>query len=243
MQKIIQVFNFNNKSKNGFLCIYIIVQCQFEWTPCTYSAFYQPKINCKRSRCMKYPFKITNHDHKRASPYRKGKVQIEHYFVFINQKTNMVLLLVDQPVQLDSVTTTPEPRIIKPIGSVVTIRDFYRAEQDTVFGKSFFIAFPTPAKDLRLVIDCNGALEHRLAPLSARLISHQLKRYTEIFSFELAVESYQMPFDDELMVTLIGTQKREIGHLRLLPLSPGHYADYASDISICGEEKAHSVCA
>jgi hypothetical protein len=89
---------------------------------------------------MKYPFEITINDDERASQI-KDKVKIGHYFVFVNQKTNTVLPLVDQPVQLDGVTITPDTRLIDPIGCLVSDRDLYRAEQDTVY---LFIAFPAP---------------------------------------------------------------------------------------------------
>jgi hypothetical protein len=62
--------------------------------------------------------------------------------------------------------------------------------------------------------------EYHLAPLSARLVSHQLVR--DSFSFELAVESYQMPFNNELTVTLV-EQGRKIAQKQLFPQSAGCY--------------------
>jgi hypothetical protein len=230
---------------------------------------------------MKYPFKITVNNHQRALQI-KDNVQIGHYFVFVKQPTragdgrlqrlniekqikNKVLPLVELPVQLDGVTITPAPRPIDPIGCVVADRDLYRAEQDSVH---LFIAFPTPPKDLRLTIDCNGEIfseraveltdgvgietfamllpgrysaqlsiadrpigtpvfftvaEYTLAPLSARLISHKLRREIDQLWFELAVESYQRPFTDELIVALL-EKGNKIMHIGLLPLSPGRYA-------------------
>jgi hypothetical protein len=64
---------------------------------------------------------------------------------------------------------------------------------------------------------------YTLAPLSARLLSHRLKREIEQLWFELAVESYQKPFADELLVTLTDKGK-EIAQIGLLPQSPGYYA-------------------
>jgi len=237
-------------------------------------------------KAMKYSFRITINDYKRAGQ-TKYDVQIGHYFIFVKRKglfkrllaklydKNNVLPLVDKPVHVEGLTITPKHRSIDPIGCVVTERDLYRAEQDTVH---LFIAFITPPKDkdLRLAIDCNGELfierpveltdgvgietlsmllpghyqaqlstagrrlgtpvsftvaEYTLAPLSARLLSHKLKRDTETFSFELAVESYQMPFEGELTVALV-EQSREIAQIKILPLSPGRYA---GDINMRGE--------
>jgi len=64
--------------------------------------------------------------------------------------------------------------------------------------------------------------EYTLAPLSARLVSHQLKRQVEQLWFELAVESYQRPFSDELLVALV-EQGKEVAQIGLLPLAPGRY--------------------
>jgi len=231
---------------------------------------------------MKYPFQIKINDDKRASQL-KDDVQIGHYFVFLKDKKvvrdsrlkrllikktwsiNKVFPLVDEPIELNGVTITPEPRLIEPIGCVVCDRDLYRAEQDTV---NLFIAFPKPPEDLHLNIDCNGTFftkrnvqldngigierlsmllpgqyeaqlsiaekrigtpvsftvaAYTLAPLSARLLSHRLKREIEQLWFELAVESYQKPFADELLVTLTDKGK-EIAQIGLLPQSLGYYA-------------------
>ncbi len=65
--------------------------------------------------------------------------------------------------------------------------------------------------------------EYTLAPLSARLISHTLKREVEQLWFELGVESYQKPYSDELLVTLL-EKDREVTQIGLLAQSPGHYA-------------------
>jgi hypothetical protein len=65
--------------------------------------------------------------------------------------------------------------------------------------------------------------EYNLAPLSARLISHQLNRETEELSFKLAVESYQMPFEGKLMVKLV-EQGVEVADTTLEALLPGQYS-------------------
>jgi len=65
--------------------------------------------------------------------------------------------------------------------------------------------------------------EYTLAPLSARLVHYNLKPAVKQLWFELAVDSYQMPFEDELIITLID-QGREISQVGLLPLAPGRYA-------------------
>jgi hypothetical protein len=231
---------------------------------------------------MKYPFKMIFHDPKRALQM-KHKVQIGHYFVFLNDNKpsciahkvkrllvkgddkNAVLPLIDKPVRLEGVTITPAHPFIDPIGTVVTERDLYHAEQDVIH---LFIAFPNAPKHLRLVIEYHGesfverevrltngvaietlsmlpagsysaqlsiddhllgiptlftVAEYTLAPLSARLISHTLKREVEQLWFELAVESYQKPYSDELLVTLL-EKDREVTQIGLLAQSPGHSA-------------------
>ncbi|MEN8218052.1 MAG: hypothetical protein ABFS56_17125 [Pseudomonadota bacterium] len=229
---------------------------------------------------MKYPFKITINDQQCAEQI-KDDVQIGHYFVFVKHKKansverlrrllvkkyskNIVLPLVNQAVKLDGVTITPEHRDIEPIGCVVTDRDLYRAEQDSV---RLFIAFPTPPEDLRLTINCNGEVfserrvklmdgvgietlsmlppgsyeaqlsiashhicvpasftvaEDCLAPLSAHLFKHKFKEDAATFLFELAVESYQMPFEGKLLVTLV-EQGLEVADIILKPVTPGRY--------------------
>ena len=73
--------------------------------------------------------------------------------------------------------------------------------------------------------------EYSLPPLSARLVSYKLKREIEQLWFEVAVESYQRPFNDELIVALV-EKGQKIEHIGLLPFSPGHYA---AGIKIQGE--------
>lgn len=64
--------------------------------------------------------------------------------------------------------------------------------------------------------------EYRLAPLSARLITHNLSRETDDLFFTLNVESYQMPFRKELIVELI-EKNSEISRTRIRPVYPGRY--------------------
>src|SRR5205823_5231800 len=45
--------------------------------------------------------------------------------------------------------------------------------------------------------------EYTLAPLSARLASHRLDRAAGALHFELAVESYQVPYDREMIAALV----------------------------------------
>ncbi|KHD06326.1 hypothetical protein PN36_10295 [Candidatus Thiomargarita nelsonii] len=73
--------------------------------------------------------------------------------------------------------------------------------------------------------------EYSLPPLSARLVSYKLKREIDQLWFEVAVESYQRPFNDELIVALV-EKGNKIEHIGLLPFSPGHYA---AGIKIQGE--------
>jgi hypothetical protein len=77
--------------------------------------------------------------------------------------------------------------------------------------------------------------EYTLAPLSARLLSHTLKREVEQLWFELAVESYQKPYTDELLVILL-EQDREVTQIGLLAQSPGRYA---GGMKISGEGPFH----
>jgi len=234
----------------------------------------------KYNNLMKYPFKITINDQQRAEQI-KDDVQIGHYFVFVKHKKatsverlkrlsvkkyfkNNVLPLVNQAVKLDGVTITPQHRDIDPIACVVTDRNLYHADQDTV---RFFIAFPAPPEDLRLTINCNGEMfserlvkltdgvgietvsmlppgsyeaqlsiadrhicvpvsftvtEDHLTPLSAQLIKHKFKEETATFLFELGVESYQMPFEGKLIVTLI-EQGLEVADTIPKAVTPGYY--------------------
>jgi len=64
--------------------------------------------------------------------------------------------------------------------------------------------------------------EEHLPPLSAQLIKHKHKEEAATFLFELEVESYQMPFEGKLMVTLI-EQGLEVADTIPKAVSPGYY--------------------
>jgi len=64
---------------------------------------------------------------------------------------------------------------------------------------------------------------YTLAPLSGRLVSHELDRNNDELRFELAVESYQVPFEGELEVSLV-EDHREVSSTHLKAEAPGRYA-------------------
>jgi hypothetical protein len=64
-----------------------------------------------------------------------------------------VFPLVDRPVVLDGLRVVPPTFDAEPLHALVTDRDLYRAEQDTV---NLFVAMPAPPKDLRLVVEYAG---------------------------------------------------------------------------------------
>jgi hypothetical protein len=64
--------------------------------------------------------------------------------------------------------------------------------------------------------------EYQLAPLVGRLVSHQLDRESQYLWFELAVDSYQQPFAERLIVELI-EEGKAIARIGLLPITPGQY--------------------
>ena len=64
---------------------------------------------------------------------------------------------------------------------------------------------------------------YTLAPLSGRLVAHELDRSYGELSFTLAVESYQVPFDGELEVALVADYE-EVASTRLKAETPGRYA-------------------
>jgi hypothetical protein len=64
--------------------------------------------------------------------------------------------------------------------------------------------------------------EYTLAPLSGRLLSHALDRAAQQLAFELAVESYQVPFEDALVVVLVDAG-REVARTTLSPATTGRY--------------------
>ncbi len=114
----------------------------------------------------------------------KAHVTLGHYFVYVDDvqalrgKTGgggrrerllladrhdgaRVLPLVEHPVELPGVSIRVPDRRSEPLGCLVTDRDLYRAEQNTVH---LFIAFPSPPARLRLRVDCNGAPFTERAP-------------------------------------------------------------------------------
>jgi hypothetical protein len=67
--------------------------------------------------------------------------------------------------------------------------------------------------------------DYTLAPLSGRLLSHQVEREKgrETLRFELAVDSYEQPFDDTLRVVLVDGFA-QVDRAMLSPSSPGRFA-------------------
>ncbi|OQW90731.1 MAG: hypothetical protein BWK78_06300 [Thiotrichaceae bacterium IS1] len=65
--------------------------------------------------------------------------------------------------------------------------------------------------------------EYQLAPLTGRLIRHQLDHDSQYLWFELAVDSYQEPFTEQLLVELVEAGK-PIARVGLLPIAPGQYS-------------------
>lgn len=63
---------------------------------------------------------------------------------------------------------------------------------------------------------------YTLAPLSGRLLAHELDRAAGALSFALDVESYQVPFAGALQVALVDAG-REVARQTLRPASPGRY--------------------
>lgn len=64
--------------------------------------------------------------------------------------------------------------------------------------------------------------EYALPPLSARLVDHSFSQDEEEFLFTLAVESYHMPFDEELLL-ILSNPGAELARGIIRPLSPGEY--------------------
>ena len=73
--------------------------------------------------------------------------------------------------------------------------------------------------------------EYTLAPLAARLVSHELDRSNDEVRFELSVESYQVPFDGKLDVSLVD-DRLELSSTRLKAELPGRYV---GRLSMSGE--------
>jgi hypothetical protein len=65
--------------------------------------------------------------------------------------------------------------------------------------------------------------EYTLAPLSGRLASFRLDRAAHALHLELAVESYQVPFDRDLSVALVESG-REVSRAVMKATAPGRYA-------------------
>ena len=61
--------------------------------------------------------------------------------------------LVDEPLELAGMTLAPRPRAFDPLATVVTDRDLYRAERDTVY---LFCAVASSVERPRLVIEVNS---------------------------------------------------------------------------------------
>ena len=64
-----------------------------------------------------------------------------------------VFALATEPVALPGLRFHPRPLDAEPLGCLVTDRDLYRAEEDTVH---LFVAMPTPPEQLKLVIEYAG---------------------------------------------------------------------------------------
>ncbi len=123
-----------------------------------------------RASMQKYPFELefTRRDFR---PQIGDKVQIGHYFVFVDDAAKVlyksgkrarllghrpqrrVLPIVDQPIALKGVTLKPKKRDVERLGCVVADRDLYRAEEDVV---NLFVALPDPPEDLKLIVEQNG---------------------------------------------------------------------------------------
>jgi hypothetical protein len=232
---------------------------------------------------MSHPFSVDVNDPSRAQETARG-VRVGHYFVFLDRVLDAppsgrlgrllarkpapgggrVLPLIDHPVELPGVTLTPHDRAIDPVACVVSERDLYRAEEDTVH---LLVASPQPLPGLKLEVEQNGqplttreldlsggmvveslaallpggyraqlaidgrrvgtpcsftVAEYTLAPLSGRLLRHQLDRSADRLSFTLAVESYQVPFEGKLDVALV-EGGRELTRQTIKPRTPGVY--------------------
>ena len=103
----------------------------------------------------------------------KNSLTLGHYFAFVDAKTDRgrgrvsrllveptpshrVIPLVGESFSVAGMTLTPRKRSIDPLGAVVTDRDLYRAEQDTVY---LFVAVPEPPEGARP----RGGVERRAA--------------------------------------------------------------------------------
>ena len=81
---------------------------------------------------------------------RRARLQVED-----GDEGPHVFPLVGKRIDLPGMTLMPRDRGIEPLGCVVTDRDLYRAEQDTVY---VFAAVPSSPINLKLMVECNGVL-------------------------------------------------------------------------------------
>jgi hypothetical protein len=233
---------------------------------------------------MSTPFRIEIKDWRKAQEL-KEHVDLGHRFVFVRDSSALkstgrlgrllgfrqdaqrtVLPLVDAPVELTGVDVVPEIQKPRPLACLVSDRDLYRREEDTVH---LYAAMPKPGRDVRLVItqngvpfterplsfgpdgvavealsmllagryeamlaDSNGPYEakaaftvadYSLAPLSARLSMHRVDRGASRLSFDLSVESYQVPFARSIVAALID-RDREVDQRTITPSAPGRFS-------------------
>ncbi|MDD9943197.1 MAG: hypothetical protein OXU20_19310 [Myxococcales bacterium] len=226
---------------------------------------------------MNKRYRVKVHDWQALSGESRGNVQIGHYFVFLEagalggrgQRLHMggsgrhVLPLIEQPVEFPGGAVVPGAPALRPLGSVTSDRDLYRAEEDSA--RLFLVAPDAPA-DVELVVTMDGqpfterrpelshgvgievlgallpgryeaflrspkghfgerahftVAEYCLAPMSAKLTRHELKR-TDVLSFALSVESYQVPFEGALRISLV-EDGRSVSSRELRPTAPGTY--------------------
>ena len=115
-------------------------------------------------------FAVDVHDPAAADRARR-RVQLGRRFVFLSEggaqapgrlgrllgrsgsPTGRVQPLIDQPVALEGFTIQPAPVEIEPVCALITDRDLYRAEQDTVH---VLLAMPAPVEGMRLVVEQSG---------------------------------------------------------------------------------------
>lgn len=178
--------------------------------------------------------------------------------------------LANDVVELDGLRLHPN-QPLDAVGLVLSDRDLYRAEEDTV---NLFVCVPNWAHhrergdEALLSVTFNGDIltttevrpddhgvcvdslsmllpgdysvelmvgdervgrpadfvvaHYTLAPLSAQLQHHALNRGRGLLEFSLAVESYQLPFEGRLEVTLVD-RERETASAILSPSDVGRY--------------------
>lgn len=120
-------------------------------------------------------FSIDVHDHAQASQARAGTA-VGQRFAFLSGErqvrpvgrlarlmglgrgsdaTRRVIPLLSEPVSLPGMSLTPEPLDLQPLFALITDRDLYRAEQDTV---NVFLAMPAPSAGMRLIVENAGQI-------------------------------------------------------------------------------------